>query len=153
MARTVNYFTLAEMIGRIPVSDRDAALDDDGDGEADAAVITAVIEAACDEVDTFYAIRQVPLPVDTAANPLAKQAAIWLATEILYTRRGEPAERNPHHKTVEAMRAMLRRVAEGTMTVVMPGAEVPSASDSAVPGDVVSTESEPARTFSRKFAS
>lgn len=150
MARTVNYITAEELIAKIPAADRDAACDDDGNGSADTGMLTAVIEQACDEVDTFYSIRGVATPLSVTDNPLAKQAALHLAIETLYTRRGEPAERNPYHKTCEQMRALLNKVAAGTMTVgpaAGSGSSAGSSSPNATEGDVIATEQEPAFTY------
>jgi phage gp36-like protein len=146
MARTVNYLTAAELLAKIPQADREVACDDDGDGTEDSAVLTAVIEQACDEVDTFYTIRGVAVPLDVGLHPLAKQAAIYIAVETLYTRRGEPAERNPHHTLTAQMRTLLGKVAEGKITIPRPGSPAASASPAAVDGDTVDAESEPART-------
>lgn len=150
MPRDISYLTSDELIAKIPAADRDAACDDDGDGVADTDMLQAVIDQACDEVDTFYSIRGVETPLSTTDNPLAKQAAIYLAIEMLYTRRGEPAERNPHHRLTEQMRILLTKVAEGKITVGPSAgttAATTSDSDNAVNGDVVAMESEPAFTY------
>ena len=150
MSRTVSYLTPEDLIAKIPAADRDAACDDDGDGVADMDMLQAVIDQACDEVDTFYSIRGVATPLTVADNPLAKQAAIYLAVETLYTRRGEPAERSPHATITGQMRKLLEKVAEGKLTVGPPSgtaAATPADSENASNGDVVAVESEPAWTY------
>src|SRR5687767_2531592 len=95
MARTSHYFTADELIGRIPADDRDIAMDDDAGGTVDAEVVTQVMDDACNNVDIFYNMRGIATPVDPEVYPLSKQASMELAIEQLYTRRGEPASRNP----------------------------------------------------------
>ena len=149
MARTVNYITAAELIGKIPAQDRDAAVDDDADGSADSGVMTQLIEDCCNDVDVFYNLRGIATPVDPAVYPLAKQAALYLATEQFYTRRGEPAERNPNWKMVGMMRELLNKLGNGQLArggaITSPLDVTPS--DNANAGDVVSFESEPALTY------
>lgn len=149
MARTINYLTAEELIAKIPAEDRDAACDDDGDGTPDTGMLTLVIEQACDEVDTFYTIRGVATPVNTTDNPLAKLAALHIAGETLYTRRGQPAERWPLHKITEQLRNMLVKVANGSLSVGPANGTggTGSTSDNASEGDVVSAEQEPAFTY------
>ncbi|RFC49467.1 MAG: Protein of unknown function (DUF1320) [Verrucomicrobia bacterium] len=143
MARPILYCTAAELLAKIPMADRDAAVDDTGSGVPDMALLDEVISQACDEVDTFYAIRGVTVPLNPAIEPLAKQAAMHIAIETLYTRRGEDPTRNPHHKSLEQIRGLLGRVADGRLSVA---STLPNASSEIV-GQVVSVEGEPALTY------
>jgi phage gp36-like protein len=149
MPRSVSYCTPADLLPKIPAADRDIAVDDDADDAPDSGLLQSVIDTASDEVDTFYSIRGVTVPLSTSDYPLAKQACIYLALETLYTRRGEPAERNPHHKITEQMRALLVKVAEGKLSVTPPGdtGGISSDSDNASDGDVIAIESEPSLTY------
>lgn len=154
MARSTNYITADDFLFRLPEVERIERTDDDGDGEPDTEVLTAIIEQACDEVDSFYAIRGVPVPVDVVKEPLAKQAAIYLAIESLYTRRGQTAENTVHWQTIKSMRTLLQKVAEGKVTVntLATPAATTTTTEPALPGDgrVVSVNSEPSRTRTRK---
>jgi hypothetical protein len=145
MPRTL-YCTAAEILAKLPMADRDAAVDDTGSGVPDMALLDEVIGQACDEVDTFYAIRGVPGPLDPTREPLAKQAALHLAIETLYTRRGEDPQRNPHFKSVEQIRALLGRVADGRLSVA---SALPTASSASV-GEVIAVEGEPALLYPGK---
>lgn len=155
MPRTSFYITASDVIGKIPAADRDAATDDDADGESDQEVMTRLLTDVCDEVDVFYNLRGIATPVDPAVYPLSKQAALYLATEQFYTRRGEPAERNPHAGTVKMMRDLLAKLGDGRLPRGGAISTVSSESDNAVPGDVVAAESDKNMSYpgSGKFLS
>lgn len=145
MPRTL-YCTAADILAKIPMRDRDAAVDDSGSGVPDMALLDEVIGQACDEVDTAYAIRGVPVPLNPAIEPLAKLAALHIAIETLYTRRGEDPQRNPHHSSVEQIRKLLVKVSDGRLSVA---SAMPTASSASV-GEVIAVEGEPALLYPGK---
>lgn len=149
MARSSYYFELDDMIGRIPEDERVVALDDNADGIEDSAIATQAREDACNAVDIFYNMRGIATPVNPEVYPLSKQASIELAIELLYTRRGEPATRNPRFKIADQMHKLLEKLGAGQLP--RGGAVVPAGtgteSPTMVPGDVVDAESEDAMTY------
>ena len=79
------YITARELRAVVPDQYRDAALADEGT-VPDAGLLAAVIDTACQEVDALIEGR-VNLPISDPPKKL-KTAAIYVALEILFIRRG-----------------------------------------------------------------
>jgi phage gp36-like protein len=108
----MSYFALSDLEALIPGDFLTQALDDDGDGVADAWQI--VQTAACREVDAILGVRYaVPLPAPYPA--VAVHAAVTLAAEACYLRRGMTDEKNPFSKSADAVRKQLREIAAGAL--------------------------------------
>ncbi len=132
------YTTLAQVSAKLPAQFVTEALDDDRDGQADAAVWEAVADGAAREVDGFLAMRfSVPFTGDVPA--VVSSASLIFVMETLYDRRGFTGEKNPYSERADAQRKTLRDIGDGklplTPTIVK---KTPS----------VSVVTEPARTSS-----
>jgi phage gp36-like protein len=112
------YISMADITGMIPRKFLIEGLDDDGDGEAEAATINQVLEQASGMVDALLEGRY----ATPFSNPLPKvvcEAAKVFACELIYQRRGTPADQNPWTKQASQYRdpvsGMLTKIAAGTM--------------------------------------
>lgn len=106
------YLTMADLTGLIPGKFLIEALDDDGDGAADSAVLAQVIADASSLVDGIVG--------GPFSNPLPAKvvnAAKYFAVEVLYKRRGKE-ESNPYKKDADAARSDLADVANGKAVLV-----------------------------------
>jgi phage gp36-like protein len=90
------------------------ALDDDGDGSADAAAWAMVVAAACDQIDSRLEGRfEVPF-LGPPYPAIVREAALVFAAEILYQRRGQSGETaNPHTARANGLRAKLDNIGQG----------------------------------------
>jgi phage gp36-like protein len=86
------YITIEDLKGKVPYQHLADALDDNKDGQPDAAVVALVLQDASDRVDQFLE-RQYTVPVTAAmfsagALPkLVKNAAKLFAAQDVYKRR------------------------------------------------------------------
>lgn len=107
------YITLTDLQGLIPGPFLAQALDDDGDGQADPAVLNQVLADASQQVDAALGAKA------PFSNPLPAKvvnAAKYFAVEQLYKRRGKPDE-NPFKDDIKAIRDDLAAVKAGTTTL------------------------------------
>ncbi len=105
------YCDLSDIQAIIPPDFLTQALDDDGDGIADAGAL--VIAGACREVDAILGVRYT-VPLDPVP-PVATHAAVTLAAEACYLRRGAAGDKNPYHAAAAAVRQQLRDIAAGAL--------------------------------------
>jgi phage gp36-like protein len=135
------YVVLADIEGRIPADYLTQALDDDGDGEADA--WDKVAADAASAVDALVGMRYtvpVPAPYPALITEAAKVAACYLC----YQRRGTSDETNPwrlRYDTYFGANGILSRVASGKLPLA-PELERVKPSGSLI--------SEPATTYDRR---
>lgn len=108
----MSYFTLSDLEALIPGDFLTQALDDDNDGAADALEI--VQTAACREVDAILGVRYA-VPFAAPCPAVVAHAAVTLAAEACYLRRGASPDKNPFAKAAEAARRQLRDIAAGDL--------------------------------------
>lgn len=139
MSRPV-YTSLPQIKAKLPHDFVVEALDDDGDGEIDAAVLELVLETAADDVDGRLGQRYA-VPFDTDALPaIVSSASLILVLETLYLRRGfGNAETNPFFTSAADTRKKLDKIGNGEGQLT-PEAKRPKAS--------VAVYGEPSKTTS-----
>jgi len=101
----------AELKGEIPLAQIIEALDDNGDGEADAEAWAAVLASADARISDCFGGS---LPDRHAAA--AAYAQKIFACEIIYRRRGFSGERNPFSGQAAKAEERLRRLSTGEDT-------------------------------------
>ena len=105
------YITQAEILSDIPPQTLLEALDDDGDGVADADAWDKVEAAAAEAIDGPLSQRY-STPFVTVP-PFIKFAARVLVLEKLYLRRGLAGDANPWTSQAKGVRAKLDLIAAG----------------------------------------
>ena len=96
-----------ELAGYMPLSRVVEALDDDGDGLADAAAWEAVRETAEDRLRAIFGTRTV------AESFEVEHARKLFGLSLLYARRGLGGDENPFEAQAAAAEARLRALAAG----------------------------------------
>lgn len=131
------YVTQSDLESRVPAAFITQALDDNGDGEADAGLwdkVAAAVDAQINgRLEGRYAV-----PLAAPLPSVVTEAALVLAAEALYLRRGLSGDQNPWAKQAEAVRERLERIGTGK-------AELTYQSTPAKPGG--SVIGEPSRVF------
>jgi len=113
------YVTPAELRAVVPNQFRDAALADSQGGDAaDPGLLTAVLEAACEEVDGLIEGR-VRLPVSSPAKKL-RIAARYIALQLLFIRRGLELPKDAA-EVVTFWRKWLQKAGEGDLRIQASG--------------------------------
>lgn len=112
------YCEAKDLRALVPDMFRDAALADSSGGtEADAGLLKAVLDGACEEVDALIEGR-VRLPLETVPAKL-RVAAANIAMELLFIRRGRPLPEAAAEK-VQWWRSWLSKVGEGELRLDAP---------------------------------
>lgn len=112
------YCEAKDLRALVPDMFRDAALaDSSGGAEADAGLLKAVLDGACDEVDALIEGR-VRLPLETVPAKL-RVAAANIALELLFIRRGRELP-GPAAEKVQWWRSWLSKVGEGELRLDAP---------------------------------
>lgn len=106
------YVAQADLGTLIPPEQVIEALDDDGDGLADAGRWGEVAADASEAVDA-YLERRYSLPLPEPVPAIVSQAARIFAAEILHQRRGLHGDKNPLTKRADDFRRRLDRIARG----------------------------------------
>lgn len=107
----MSYLTQARIETAIPAAHLRDALDDDGDGQADATLLDEIIASAANAVDAFLAgLFTVPF-ADPAPAPVAEAAFIF-ACERIYDRR-QILEKNPFADRADFWRKRLEAIGKG----------------------------------------
>jgi phage gp36-like protein len=116
------YIELSDIKSEIPTQHLVQALDDDGDGEIDA--WAEVQTAACEDVDALLEGRfAVPLTLSPLPR-IIKRAAIAIACDRCYRRRGTPDQENPWKSRADAFVKMLKSITAGELKLsVVPDAD------------------------------
>lgn len=109
-----DYVLIADLAGLIPASFIVQALDDNEDGESDAAAWAAVLAQVHQAIDGTLGMR-FPVPFAAPLPAKVSEAAGIFACELLYMRRGKSGEQNPWTARADAMRRTLERIAEGKL--------------------------------------
>jgi phage gp36-like protein len=107
-----DYFTLSDLEALIPSAFLIQALDDDNDGVIDAFVV--VQTQAQGEVDAYLEPR-FAVPLSGQIPRLVAKAAVTLAAELCYRRRGTPDDSNPWVTQGKAMRSILTKIGQGDL--------------------------------------
>ena len=137
------YVELASIQARIPQPFLVQALDDDQDGAIDAGLWELIAGQTGDAIDARLGQRfAVPLAADHAAMPLAREAALVIACELIYARRVAP-DQNPWTKKAEAVLTKLDKIGAGEEALT------PTATRARPSGSVIA---EPSRTYSERAA-
>jgi len=133
------YTTLDQVQALIPGEFLTQSLDDNGDGVIDAwdSVSAAVDTRINGILGTRYAVPFSPVP------PVVADAALMLACEMCYGRRGVSAKENPFAAQAEQTRKLLAEIAAGDMAL-FPGVNRQEPS--------VSIITEPSGVFSKRGA-
>jgi phage gp36-like protein len=108
----MSYVALSDIVGELPESWRDQALDDDGDGSGDSAVWDQVAAAAGEDVDAYLGQR-FAVPFLAPLPALVVRAARVFALDKLFRRRGIEESANPWAVQATEMRSKLNKVATG----------------------------------------
>lgn len=107
------YTTQSEIETKIPANHLVNALDDDGDGNADTGILTAIIESAGNAVDAYLAgLFTVPF-ADPAPAP-CREAAFIFSCETIYDRR-QILEKNPFKDRADFWRKRLEEIGKGAI--------------------------------------
>lgn len=116
------YIELSDLKGEIPTQHLVQALDDDGDGEIDA--WPEVQTASCEDVDALLEGR-FPVPITLSPLPrIIKRAAVAIACDRVYRRRGTPDDENPWKSRADAMVKILKGITAGDLKLsVAPDAD------------------------------
>lgn len=107
-----DYFSQTDLEALIPSAFLVQALDDDNDGVIDAFAV--VQEQAQGEVDAYLEPR-FPVPLSAPIPRLVAKAAVTLAAELCYRRRGTPDADNPWVSSAKAMRSILTKIGQGEL--------------------------------------
>lgn len=107
-----DYFVTGDLSGRIPTKFLIQALDDDKDGAADPAVITAMQADVKADIDARLGKRY-NVPFGNPLPAIVRSAAVIIACEMVYARRGVKAEDNPYAGQAKAVRQQLDRIGGG----------------------------------------
>jgi len=120
------YCSYEDLRGRLEEATLLALCDDDGDGAADAGVVSAAVAGAEAEIHAALGGRYAtPL---SPAPELIRSICAALAVEALFLRRRETS--SPEHGArAEAARGLLRRLARGEMILEGAAARALPASD------------------------
>ena len=119
------YCDAKDLRALVPDLYRDAALADSAGGtEADAGLLAAVLESACNEVDALVEGR-VRLPLATVPRKL-RVAAAYIALELLSIRRGLNLREDAAAK-VQWWRTWLSKVGEGELRLDAPAPDAAGA--------------------------
>lgn len=129
----MSYCTRERIETAIPAPHLVDALDDDRDGEADAAVLAELLASADQAVDSYLAgLFAVPFPAPTPA--VVAEASFVFACERVYDRR-QVAERNPWTSRANDMRERLKAIGSGKAPLEA------SRTKAVIPGRVVTEDS------------
>ena len=112
-----DYLTMTHVTGNVPEKILIEALDEDGDGAADAAAWARVARDVKAEIDTALE-QSCAVPFENPLPALVVEAAHLIAVEKIYAlsakRRGDrPAAVNPFAARTANMRAMLKQIGLG----------------------------------------
>ena len=109
------YTSQAEIEAVLPPKFLTDALDDDASGAADTGLLTAFLGVIDNEIDGMIT-PTVELPLATTPARI-KTAALVLACEGLYRRRGIHDDANPWSKRAETVREDLVKVGRGELAI------------------------------------
>lgn len=104
--------TIEDLAGDMPARKITEALDDDGDGAADAKAFAAALASANGRADAVFG-GSVPERYAAAA----RYAVRVFLLDTLYRRRHTPDSENPWARLAEAQEARLRALASGTEAI------------------------------------
>ena len=118
------YITAKDLRAVVPDEYRDAALSDSG-SSPEPGLLQAVIDAACEEVDSLIEGR-VKLPLSEPYPKKVKTAALYIALSILFARRGVEMPKDMS-ATISFWRTRMGKIGAGEMRLVASPDEVPAA--------------------------
>lgn len=111
------YVTQSEIETAIPGPDLAQALDDDGDGAADAGLLDTIIAQAGLSVDGLLGAR-FAVPFADPVPAIVRHAAFVFAGELLYDRRPIGEKRNPFKTRANSERERLKAIGQGEQPLV-----------------------------------
>jgi phage gp36-like protein len=106
------YIVQSDLEGKIPPALIDQALDDDGDGAADAGAWDKLIADVTQEIDGILGQR-FAVPFTTPYPALVIVASKVLAAEAMYKKRGMAKDANPWSDDAKQIRAKLSAIGSG----------------------------------------
>lgn len=106
------YVLIGDLEGELPPQFLVQALDDNGDGVADAGVWTKVLAAVSSEIDGLLGQR-FSVPFQNPLPAVVVHSARTLALATLYRRRGIEDKANPFAKAAESVRQKLAAIGSG----------------------------------------
>lgn len=117
------YATLNDLLAKLPLQHLTDALDDDGDGAVDDAVVTLVLDQASREVDSYLEARyDTPLVAADFTNDtlpgIVTSAAIYFALRSVFTRRGLSLEQFPFNAELKNAVQTLEKIRDGKLALV-----------------------------------
>lgn len=143
------YVTLAQIRAALPAEITAQLLDEHGSGAPDAGTWAEVLAAVETEIDGKLAARfTLPLPGPTPV--ILRYAALTLAAELLYQRRGYHGESNPWTKRAELVRGTQGQQGgqPGLLDRIV-GGEVPLTASTAPAKPQATAITSPAKTHSQ----
>lgn len=130
-----DYFSQSDLEALIPSAFLIQALDDDNDGVIDAFAV--VQTQAQGEVDAYLEPR-FAVPLTGSIPRLVNKAAVTIAAELCYRRRGTPDADNPWVSTAKAMRTLLTKIGQGDLQLQA----IPQREEPLPAGSITTWESE-----------
>lgn len=106
------YLTMAHLVAEVPPQFVTEALDDNGDGSADAGLFDQIVSNVQAEIDGLLG-QKYTVPFSNPIPAVVVDAAIKLTGEKLYTRRGLEGDKNPFAKRAAEVRALLKKIGAG----------------------------------------
>lgn len=106
------YITQDQLKAKVPGQYIVEALDDDGDGAQDAGAWERLMDDVGRQIHAILA-ESYAVPFAAPAPDAIVDAALVLAAELLYSRRGKTGDQNPWAKQAEALRKRLQSIADG----------------------------------------
>ncbi|MBI5770858.1 MAG: DUF1320 family protein [Verrucomicrobia bacterium] len=106
------YIIMATLTAEMPPQFVAQALDDDGDGAADAGLFDQLVANAQTEIDGILGQR-FEVPFSNPIPSVVVDACTKLVAEKLYARRGFSGDKNPWEKKAAEVRAELKAIAKG----------------------------------------
>lgn len=110
------YITQSDIAGQVPAAFLLQALDDDGDGLADAGIWDGIVSAAQNEIDGRLAAAY-SVPFSSPVPALIKAVCSVLALWLVYKRRGITGAANPWDELANKWLDKLNKVGEGKETI------------------------------------
>lgn len=113
-----NYTDQASIQNYIDPDALNAALDDNDSGNANPALLAAIIQEASLDIDgRLSSIYSTPFPAWPGSPPVVHAAATIFACEIIRDRRLPPDAENPFRKRADVWRERLKLIGKGELNL------------------------------------
>ena len=121
----MSYFLRSELEAKVPASIILQALDDDADGVEDVGNWDLLVADVQRQIDGRLE-AQFAVPLAEPLPQVIREAAVILAAETIFLRRGKGGDDNPWVNQANAMRARLEKIGAGDLPMTYH--DVPDAS-------------------------